>query len=133
MSRMYNAPPPGTLTDRAQPLPLPGVPGVPGGTLMNPVPVPGTRSWGIAPTGPGGTGSVVSRDAVLQMTAINGRGAGPAGSRADEGLVYAGAKAPGVRSNASLLGAIARVDRRNPVVARHLLRSGMTAGATRIR
>ncbi len=125
--------PPGTMASAgSRPLPIVGVPGIPGGTLVNPMPVIGTGSRGPAPYATG-TGATVSRQAVLALTASSGRGTGPAASRAPEAFVYAGAKTAGVRSNQGLLGAIVAADIRNPYVARHLLRAGMTAGATRIR
>lgn len=125
--------PPGTMASAgSQPLPIVGVPGIPGGTLVNPMPVIGTGARGPAPFMSGVT-SRVSRKTVLALTASNGRGTGPAASRAPEAFVYAGARTAGVRSNHGLLGAIVAADIRNPYVARHLLRAGMVAGATRVR
>lgn len=118
-------------TTHMQPNPIMPVLGVPGGTILNPVPVPGTRSFSQYPA-QAGTGAVIGRKDVLRMAANGLRGTGPATSRAPEGLVYAGVRRAGVRSNRRLLGAIVDVDIRNPAVAAHTLRAKMTAGSTRI-
>lgn len=135
MSRPYGARglPPGTMArlGTAQPLPITPVPAIPGGTLVNPVPQPGTRTYR-APVGVVGTVNV-PRSVVLRLAANATRGSGFAGTKASEGLVHSIARKAGVRSNHSLLGAIVQADIRNPYVAPYVLASSMTAGATRIR
>lgn len=125
--------PPGTsMRPGRMPDPIAGIAGIPGGTIMRPLPVVGTRVRGPAPF-MAGVSSRVSRDTVLKMVAINGRGAGPAGSVVPRHGVSVGTAQSGVSTGHSLLGAIVNADIRNPYVARHVLRAGMVAGSTRIR
>ncbi len=122
---------PGTITPFPRSLPILPVPAVPGGTLMNPVDLPGTGARGVSPMSAGGS-SIVSRESVLQVGAQVSRGTGPAGTRTSEALVHAGTRTPGVHSNGPMVRALAGIDRRNPVIAPYALRARMVAGATRI-
>lgn len=127
MPRAYD--PPGSMSRDAVVAPIAQIPSVPGGTLTNVV-LPGASRVFTTPDVVG-TNATLSRRTLLGIAANASRGSGHAGTRAPEALVYAGSRRAGVRSNHGLLGAIVRADIRNPYVARHLLRSKMTAGATR--
>lgn len=124
--------PPGSMSSSSRVSLISQPPAVPGGTLVNVRQAGATNFAGPVRDLPG-TGSYITRESVLGLAGNASRGTGFAGTRAPEGLVYAGARRAGVRSNRSLLGAIAQSDIRNPYVARHLLGARMVAGSTRYR
>lgn len=126
------AAPPGTITVNPTPMPIMPVPGIPGGTIFNPVAPSGTLSRSLYPA-QAGTGAVVSRQTVLELAANASRGTGFNTTRAPEGLARSGVRIAGVRSNRRLLGAIVDLDIRNPAVAPHTLAARMVAGSTRVR
>lgn len=123
---------PGTTTVKPTSMPILPVPGIPGGTIFNPVAPSGTLSRSLYPA-QAGTGAVVSRQTVLELAANASRGTGFNTTRASEGLVRSGVRMSGVRSNRRLLGAIVGMDIRNPAVAAHTLSARMVAGSTRVR
>jgi len=123
-------PPAGTLTPSPEALPIAPVPGIPGGTLINPQPyVPVGRSPSYPM--PGGTNTRVSADYGHRMAAQVNRGHGPVGTRAAEGFVHSGTRTPGVQSNVPLVDAMARIDQKNPMIAR-ATQPPMVTGSTRV-
>jgi hypothetical protein len=119
---------PGSMMERPVSVRLQQVPGVPGGTLYNPVmrSVPAGR---MAPL-PGGTNTRVSAEYGNAMAANASRGHGHTGQKAAGNLVYAGTRTPGVTTQVPVVRAMAAVDQRNPLIAQHT-QPGMVTGATR--
>lgn len=116
------------MTSRASPEPIIPVPGVPGGTLQNPVGRP-VYAGAFYPM-PGGTNTRVPRGYAHAMAAQTYRGHGPNGMRVDPRVAYATVRDPGTMAYVNQIEQIAAMDPRNPYIARDTA-PPMTAGATR--